>query len=157
MKKDIESLAICKLISEQFNDRLISKGKDLSKLLDFVQSFIYDVTDDGAEYKYYYGETLINGDYQKYNNNNGGFINTSKYAKLAQTLSHFSWQYTKGYMMIVDLQGVEGLLTDPQIHCLDLEKFGRGNMGYFGMLMFFSSHRCNRHCKSLGLIDPRLP
>jgi len=58
--------------------------------------------------------------------------------------------------MIVDLQGVGNVLTDPQIHCLDKNRFGKGNLGYQGMLMFFSTHQCNDHCRSLGLLNPRL-
>jgi vacuole morphology and inheritance protein 14 len=58
--------------------------------------------------------------------------------------------------MIVDLQGAGNILTDPQIHCLDRTRFGQGNLGYLGMLMFFNTHQCNKHCKSLGLVNPRL-
>ena len=57
--------------------------------------------------------------------------------------------------MIVDLQGVGNILTDPQIHCLDKHRFGKGNLGYLGMLMFFNTHQCNEHCRALGLINPR--
>ena len=57
--------------------------------------------------------------------------------------------------MIVDLQGVGNILTDPQIHCLDRKRFGGGNLGYLGMLMFFNTHECNENCKALGLINPR--
>ncbi len=74
---------------------------------------------------------------------------------VAQAFSHFSWQITKGYLMIVDLQGVDNILTDPQIHCLDTKKFGKGNLGYVGIMKFFMSHICNSYCKHLGLIHPR--
>ena len=57
--------------------------------------------------------------------------------------------------MIVDIQGVGNVLTDPQIHCLDKHRFGKGNLGYLGMLMFFNTHECNEHCHNLGLINPR--
>jgi vacuole morphology and inheritance protein 14 len=57
--------------------------------------------------------------------------------------------------MIVDIQGVGNVLTDPQIHCLDKHRFGKGNLGYLGMLMFFNTHECNEHCQNLGLINPR--
>ncbi len=57
--------------------------------------------------------------------------------------------------MIVDLQGVGNYLTDPQIHCLDKHRFGMGNLGYQGMLMFFNTHECNEHCRTLGLVNPR--
>jgi vacuole morphology and inheritance protein 14 len=57
--------------------------------------------------------------------------------------------------MIVDLQGVGNVLTDPQIHCLDKHRFGKGNMGYLGMLMFFNTHQCTKHCRALGLVHPK--
>ena len=57
--------------------------------------------------------------------------------------------------MVVDIQGVGNVLTDPQIHCLDKYRFGKGNLGYLGMLMFFNTHVCNEHCRTLGLINPR--
>ncbi len=47
------------------------------------------------------------------------------------------------------------VLTDPQIHCLDKSKYGKGNLGYQGILMFFNSHNCNEYCKFLGLVNPR--
>ena len=46
-------------------------------------------------------------------------------------------------------------MTDPQIHCLDKHRFGKGNLGYQGMLMFFNTHECNEHCRNLGLVNPR--
>jgi hypothetical protein len=58
-------------------------------------------------------------------------------------------------MMIVDLQGVTGMLTDPQIHCLDYQRFGKGNRGYEGILKFFLSHKCNKYCKDLKLVHPK--
>ena len=101
MRQDLESLYICKLIVEELNERLVST-LEASQLVEFVQAFIYEITTPGAPFKYYYGETYIPGVYEKYNNN-AGWHQNSKQALLAQTLSHFSWQLTYGYMMIVDL------------------------------------------------------
>jgi hypothetical protein len=56
--------------------------------------------------------------------------------------------------MVVDLQGVSNVLTDPQIHCIDKKRFGAGNLGYEGMLRFFNTHSCNKYCKILDLINP---
>jgi Alpha-kinase family len=106
-------------------------------------------------YKYYYGENFIEGRYQKYNSNAGWCDQSlSESSLIAQAFSHFSWQLTKGYMMIVDLQGATGVLTDPQIHCLDYTKYGKGNLGYHGIMKFFFTHICNPYCKKLGLIHP---
>ncbi len=158
MKNDIEAMFICSHVVSEFNERLIS-FVDSKYLVEFVHSFLYEILDDAAPYKYYYGENFINGRYEKYNNNAGWANATGPDANqslIAQALSHYSWQLTQGYLMIVDLQGVGNILTDPQIHCLDSERFGKGNLGYQGMLMFFNTHQCNEHCQKLGLLNPRL-
>jgi hypothetical protein len=82
MKKDLESLIFCKLIVEELNERLISKV-DSKYLLDFVQSFIYQITSKDAKYTYYYGETYLKGKFEKYNNNDGWFSDTSEHSKMA--------------------------------------------------------------------------
>ena len=70
MQQDLESLYICKLIVEELNERLVSNLEE-SELIEFVQAFIYEITNAEAPFKYYYGETFIKGAYEKYNNNAG--------------------------------------------------------------------------------------
>jgi hypothetical protein len=115
MKNDIEAMFICTHIVNEFNDKMISLVSS-RYMIEFVHSFIYEILDEGAPFKCYYGENFIEGKYNKYNNNAGWANATGKDANqslIAQTLSHFSWQLTQGYMMIVDLQGVGNVLTDP--------------------------------------------
>jgi hypothetical protein len=38
---------------------------------------------------------------------------------------------------------------------MDKKKFGKGNLGYEGILMFFLSHTCNEYCRFLGLVHPK--
>ena len=158
MKNDIEAMFVCSHIVSEFNERLIAYVES-RYLVEFVHSFLYEILDESAPYKYYYGENFIKGRYEKYNNNAGwtnGAGQDANQSLIAQALSHYSWQLTQGYLMIVDLQGVGNILTDPQIHCLDKARFGKGNLGYQGMLMFFNTHQCNEHCEKLGLVNPRL-
>eukprot|EP00340_Litonotus_pictus_P000201 CAMPEP_0170526782 /NCGR_PEP_ID=MMETSP0209-20121228/12182_1 /TAXON_ID=665100 ORGANISM="Litonotus pictus, Strain P1" /NCGR_SAMPLE_ID=MMETSP0209 /ASSEMBLY_ACC=CAM_ASM_000301 /LENGTH=594 /DNA_ID=CAMNT_0010816815 /DNA_START=1 /DNA_END=1785 /DNA_ORIENTATION=+ len=164
--KDILSIVFCRHIAYDFNDRVINIVPDTRLLINFVHAYIYEMIDycEGefkerqlnSHQRFFSVENYIQGDYNKYNNN-AGWINDNlnESAMLAQAFSHFSWQITKGYMMIVDLQGVDNILTDPQIHCLDNKRFGKGNLGYVGIMKFFMSHICNEYCKHLNLVHPR--
>ena len=153
--KDLESITICHHIANEFNERIVNIiPKDKTDiLLKYIHCYIYEITSPTP--KFYYVENYIPGKYIKYNNN-AGWIKTSiaDQTLVAQAFSHFSYQFTQGYLMIVDLQGVGGFLTDPQIHCLDEDRFGIGNFGYIGFVKFFLTHKCNKYCKELGLIHP---
>ncbi|KAI1699718.1 alpha-kinase family domain-containing protein [Ditylenchus destructor] len=74
--------------------------------------------------------------------------------------SHWTYQISGGYLMVVDLQGIKSTdengrttleLTDPAIHCTDLTRFGRTNMGPEGMKIFFARHKCNKFCQGMEL------
>ncbi|KAF8055109.1 Eef2k [Scenedesmus sp. PABB004] len=68
-----------------------------------------------------------------------------------QTFSHFTFEFTKGAALCVDIQGVGDLYTDPQIHTLDGTGYGDGNLALRGMALFFRTHECNPLCGELGL------
>ena len=68
-----------------------------------------------------------------------------------QAFSHFTFCVTRGDMMVVDLQGVGDVYTDPVVLTRDGQGFGMGNIGQKGMDNFFASHRCNNLCMQLGL------
>ena len=68
-----------------------------------------------------------------------------------QAFSHFSFEHTGGQALVVDIQGVHDLYTDPQIHTLDGCGYGDGNLGVRGMALFFRSHQHSALCKRLGL------
>ena len=155
--KELESITICHHISNEFDERIVNIiPKDQTNiLLKYVHCYIYEITSPSPSHKYYYVENYLPGQYIKYNNNAGWAANDiTEQTLVAQAFSHFSYQYTEGYLMIVDLQGVGGYLTDPQIHCLDEDKFGMGNLGYIGFIKFFLTHNCNKYCKALGLVHP---
>ena len=180
LSKDIISLTICKRIAYDFNNRITNILPDNKYLINFVNAYVYELmhytkyisnniqysdihTNKSCEnnrlpshQQYYLVENYIEGEYNKYNNN-AGWINSNltENSEVAQAFSHFSWQITRGYLMIVDLQGVEEKLTDPQIHCIDDKKFGKGNLGNLGIIKFFISHECNTYCKYLELIHPK--
>lgn len=42
-------------------------------------------------------------------------------------------------------------LSDPAVHCTDLLRFSRTNLGGKGMELFFRTHQCNAICRALRL------
>lgn len=159
LEKDMEAQAISKLLALEFS-ALNGNGNDNN--IDFIFTSFYELTDlpDGHAMKYFAYEPYMKGDYKKYSNNNG-WVNpdfdplTSPLGAAANSFSHFTWQHTLGNMVVVDLQGVSGILTDPQIHCRDVNKYGKGNLGKEGLAAFFSTHVCSDSCARLGLIAPK--
>jgi len=65
-------------------------------------------------------EHLIEGDYIKYNNNcgfvEGADAEDERVRDTPQAFSHFTFEHTQGQKIVVDIQGVGDLYTDPQIH-----------------------------------------
>ncbi|KAF0513376.1 kinase-like protein [Gigaspora margarita] len=76
----------------------------------------------------------------------------TEFHSILEAFAHFTYQYTKGYLVIYDLQGFdldnEFLLTDPAIYCVDLLRFGTTNLGKSGIQKcFLAKHKCNDICK----------
>ncbi|CAE7695216.1 vwkA [Symbiodinium necroappetens] len=118
--QDVQTQAYAKIFAVEFS-RLVPEAP-----LQFVDSWMVQLPKwEVAEHATV--ELFIEGKYEKYTSNNGF---SSPGALLAETFSHFTWQYSGGNMQVTDLQGVNcSVLTDPQIHCAKEDLFSRGNLG----------------------------
>lgn len=149
-----------KLIAEAYN------ALHPPRRIDFLESFVLLVpalADEPEAASIFSVERFVSGEYIKHNSNSGfvGAMDMDEHAgertkhvhvrNTPQAFSHFSWHHSGGQLIVVDIQGVGDLLTDPQIHTLDGKGYGLGNIGLVGMAMFFRSHVCSHLCQALHL------
>ncbi len=103
----------------------------------------------------FFGERYISGKYKKMNSNDGW---VSRSGDFASAFSHFTFKKSDGYCLICDIQGVEtddtATWTDPQMHSIDGNAGGAGDLGIAGMTQFFEKHKCGPLCQLLSLENP---
>mmetsp|Transcript_7809 Transcript_7809/g.18131 ORF Transcript_7809/g.18131 Transcript_7809/m.18131 type:complete len:1207 (+) Transcript_7809:32-3652(+) len=96
-------------------------------------------------------EPLLEGEFVKHNNNNGGVLSKRM---TPQAFSHFTHHVSNGKILVCDIQGCDNTFTDPQIHSADQKGYGLGNQGKAGFDKFFKTHTCGVVCAVVDL--PRL-
>lgn len=119
------------------------------KKVDVMQVMMMELPDRPGK-PCYCLERYLGGKYVKYNSNVGF---TDHHRNTPQAYSHFTFERSGGRLIIVDIQGVGDLYTDPQIHSINPEsdEFGEGNLGLSGYAYFFHTHQCNSICRLLDL------
>ncbi|XP_014327969.1 transient receptor potential cation channel subfamily M member 6-like isoform X1 [Xiphophorus maculatus] len=108
-------------------------------------------------------ERNLIGNFRKYNNNTGEEI--APCCSLEDTLlafSHWTYEYSRREMLVLDIQGVGEELTDPTVVMADDQSCSRGevlfgpdNLGDVAINGFLQKHSCNLCCHRLGLKDLR--
>ncbi|CAF2150474.1 unnamed protein product [Rotaria magnacalcarata] len=120
------------------------------KKVDIVQMSVLEFKDRAGR-PHYHLERFIEGNYIKYNSNSGFVCDDSTLRHTPQAFSHFTFEASCHEQIVVDIQGVGDLYTDPQIHTNLGFEYGEGNLGIRGMTLFFSTHECNPICTRLNL------
>ncbi|XP_042308186.1 transient receptor potential cation channel subfamily M member 6 isoform X2 [Sceloporus undulatus] len=104
-------------------------------------------------------EKYMTGEFRKYNNNNGDEIMPSNLLEeIMLAFSHWTYEYTRGELLVLDLQGVGENLTDPSVIKPENRQsrgmaFGPANLGEEAIKNFISKHCCNSCCRKLRLPD----
>ncbi|XP_061672748.1 transient receptor potential cation channel subfamily M member 6 isoform X2 [Syngnathoides biaculeatus] len=99
------------------------------------------------------------GNFRKYNNNTGEEITPScPLEELLLAFSHWTYEYSREELLVLDVQGVGEELTDPTVVMAETGSggasemlFGPDNLGVSAIEAFLQKHSCGAFCHALGL------
>ncbi|KAM6965339.1 transient receptor potential cation channel subfamily M member 6 [Aplochiton taeniatus] len=118
-------------------------------------------------------ERNMAGDFRKYNNKTGEEIAPCcGLEEMLLAFSHWTYEYTRTELLVLDIQGVGEVLTDPSVIRAEDKGsssssggvsdggggemvFGPANLGDPAIRSFQLKHTCNSCCHRLGLADLR--
>lgn len=134
--------------STRFNDY------DPPKKIIFIRAYAIEFPDrEGnpwfAVERYIFGNDMYGAGFTKHNTN-AGFVDEDLHRITPQVFSAHSFYQSQGNRLVVDIQGVGNLFTDPQVLSSDY-RFGDGDLGPRGMALFFHTFRHNTVASAMGI------
>lgn len=149
--QDVVMQKKCELYAREYNNR--NPPKKVAFIDACVIELIQRPVDQSGGHPLLIVEPFLKGSYKKHSNN-FGYVDAGD-RNTPQAFSHFTYAASKGALIIVDIQGVGDIYTDPQIHsnipASAPPVWGQGDMGDVGIHKFFETHRCNALCEFFGL------
>ena len=158
MMEDMRVQTLCRAFALEYNGLL---GLKSELAIDFiVTTCVQPLSRTTSENSCKSLERFIEGNYVKYNSNCGyvkGETIDDLISEAAQAFSHFTFERSMGHFLVVNLEGVSLLLTDPVMHTKDPKIFilTETNLNEDGFKFFFATHQCNSFCHRLGLRSNR--
>lgn len=136
-------------------------AKDFGKTFQYQKSFL-GIIENSGETECVMVEPFIPGKFEKYLNNNGvpvrGDVEDFDLVEKAMCLAHFSFEKSDGKLLLLDIQGADYALYDPEFatseNAIDASgglRFCMGNLSTEATVMFTRLHNCNMYCKMVGL------
>ena len=143
---DIAMQMTAKMYARKYN----TQAPPPPKRVDFLQAFVMEVVRTGGVEYYCVERAIESGTYIKHNTNSG-FVQMGDEHRATPHCFSASVRGVGRQLIVVDIQGVDDIFTDPQIHTRRGDDFGDGNLGISGMALFFSTSRYDALCKALRL------
>ena len=158
LEKHQEIYLLAKIFYDHF--KVLFKKTKKSLQIFYLYSDVIELNDDplsaplkqGAKFQI---EKMINiSKFRKYSNNATYVSDEESYANsVAQAFSHFTYVYSNGDLIIVDVQGDSKYFTDPAIHTREQKFPPELDRGLAGISEFLFMHKCNSICKSMKLSE----
>ncbi|NWX01099.1 ALPK1 kinase, partial [Caloenas nicobarica] len=158
---DVERQMTAQYYVTEFNKRLYEQK--VPTQIFYIPSAVLLILEDRTIKGCVSVEPYILGEFVKLSNNTKVVKNEYKATEYGLAYGHFSYEFSNGTDVVVDLQGWvtgngKGLiyLTDPQIHSLNSKDVSHSNFGKKGIYYFFNDQHveCNEICRCLSLTRP---
>ncbi|XP_055653717.1 alpha-protein kinase 1 [Falco peregrinus] len=158
---DVERQMTAQYYVTEFNKRLYEQK--VPTQIFYIPSAVLLILEDRTIKGCVSVEPYILGEFVKLSNNTRVVKNEYKATEYGLAYGHFTYEFSNGTDVVVDLQGWvtgngKGLiyLTDPQIHSLNSKDVSHSNFGKKGIFYFFNDQhvKCNEICRCLSLTRP---